>query len=127
MISPRDGAPRDWATLAFFALLALIAWGLAWELWWAPTGRGTWALKVLPLAAGLAGIRRGRLHTFRWLCLLVWLYVCEGLVRAASDSGLSQPLAVGQVALSVGFFAACVAHIRTQAKPSNHLPGDPVR
>ena len=31
------------------SLLALIVLGLAWELWLAPTGRGTLALKVLPL------------------------------------------------------------------------------
>ena len=35
--------------LAVGATLALIALGLAWELWLAPTGSGTLAIKVLPL------------------------------------------------------------------------------
>ena len=42
--------------LAVGSALALIALGLAWELWLAPTGRGTLALKVLPLAIPLPGL-----------------------------------------------------------------------
>ena len=41
--------------LAVGSTLALIALGLVWELWLAPTGRGTLALKVLPLALSSAG------------------------------------------------------------------------
>ena len=37
------------------SLLGLIALGLAWELWLAPTGSGTLAIKVLPLVLGLPG------------------------------------------------------------------------
>ena len=69
--------------LALAALLALIAFGLAWELWLAPTGRDTLAIKVVPLVLALPGLWRGKLYTFRWLSLLVWLYVAEGLVRVA--------------------------------------------
>ena len=43
--------------LALGLCLALIALGLLWELLLAPTGRGTLALKVLPLLPALA--RRG--------------------------------------------------------------------
>jgi hypothetical protein len=34
-----------------------------------------------------AGLLRHRLYTFRWLSLLVWLYVTEGLVRAPATAG----------------------------------------
>ena len=92
--------------------LALIALGLAWELWWAPTGRGTLALKVLPLLPALPGLLRHRMRTYRWLSLLVWLYLLEGLVRATSDRGLSATLASLEVALVIGIFGSATFYIR---------------
>jgi uncharacterized membrane protein len=98
--------------VALACLLALIALGLAWELWLAPTGARTWAIKVLPLALALAGVLRFRMVTHRWLALLVWLYVAEGLVRAVSERGMAQPLAAVQALLGVLLFAACATHVR---------------
>lgn len=100
------------------SLVGLIALGLAWELWLAPTGRGTWAIKVLPLVAALPGAWRRRLHTQRWLSLLVWLYVCEGLVRATSEGGAGRWLAIAQTAAAVLLFTACVADIRRRTRPA---------
>ena len=94
------------------SVLALIALGLAWELWLAPTGRGTLALKVLPLLLPLAGLLRNRMYTYRWVSLMVWLYFTEGVVRATSDRGPSVPLAVIEVLLCLLLFAACAAHVR---------------
>lgn len=98
------------ATLA--SLAALIVLGLAWELWLAPTGTGSWAIKVLPLALALPGVRRLRMFTHRWLALLVWLYVAEGVVRGVTDTGLSAVLAWSQVLLALALFTACVVHVR---------------
>jgi len=98
--------------LAVGCLLALIALGLAWELWLAPTGQRTWALKVLPLALPLAGLLKHRLYTYRWVSLLVWLYFTEGIVRATSSSGLVVWLATAQVLLCVLLFAACAQQVR---------------
>ena len=108
-------------SLALACLLALIALCLAWELWLAPTGRGTLALKALPLVLALPGLLAWRLYTFRWLSLVLWLYVAEGAVRAASDRGLGAPLALLEVLLCLLLFAACAAHVRwrlTAAKAS---------
>ena len=78
-------AVRRTRVLAVASTLALIALGLAWELWLAPTGRGTLALKVLPLFLPLPGLLRLRLYTYRWLSLAVWLYAAEGAsCRAAA-------------------------------------------
>jgi len=93
-------------------VLALIVLGLAWELWLAPTGRGTLALKVLPLALPIGGLLRHRMYTYRWLSLLVWLYFAEGVVRATSDRGPSVPLAIAETLLSLAVFAACATHVR---------------
>lgn len=102
--------------LAVASLLGLIVLGLAWELWLAPTGRGTLAFKVLPLAIPLAGILKNRMYTYRWVSLLVWLYFAEGVVRAASDPGLSARLAALEVALCLVLFAACAVHVRWRLK-----------
>ena len=95
---------------ALLVVLALLC--LAWELWLAPTGRGTWAIKALPLLLCLPGLWRHRLYTYRWLSLLVWLYVTEGLVRATSEGGLGQWLAAAEVLLGSALFVLCVHYIR---------------
>ena len=98
--------------VAVGSVLALIVLGLVWELWLAPTGRGTLALKVLPLAIPLAGLLKNRMYTYRWVSLLVWVYFTEGVVRAASDTGISAVLASVEVLLCVVLFAACATHVR---------------
>ena len=100
--------------VAVGALLALIALGLAWELWLAPLrpGGSWWALKVLPLALPLTGLLKRRMYTYRWVSLLVWLYFTEGVVRAASERGTSAVLAAVQVVLCLLLFGACAAHVR---------------
>lgn len=94
------------------ALLALVLLGLAWELWLAPTGNRTLALKVLPLVVPLAGLLKYRMHTYRWLSLFVWLYFTEGVVRATTERGPAVALAVLEVALCLVLFAACAVQVR---------------
>ena len=79
-----DAVVRGTRAAAVALILALVALGLAWELWLAPTGSRSLALKVLPLAVPLAGVLKLRLASYRALSLLVWVYVCEGALRAAS-------------------------------------------
>ena len=107
-----DAVVRRSRAAALAGLIGLITLGLAWELWLAPTGSGTLAIKVLPLVFCLVGLWRHRMVTFRWLSLLLWLYVLEGLVRGTTERGLSQLLAVIEVVLSVWLFSACTLYIR---------------
>ena len=104
--------------LAVASLLALIALGLAWELWLAPLRPGgSWlVLKVLPLCIPLAGLLRNRLYTYRWMTLMIWLYFIEGVVRGAGDQAPSARLAWLEVALCLVLFAACVLHVRMRLK-----------
>ena len=102
--------------LAVGSTLALITLGLLWELWLAPTGRGTLALKVLPLALSLSGLLKLRLPTYRWVSLLVWLYVAEGAVRASTDPGLSALLALIELGLCLVLFTACALHVRARLR-----------
>mmetsp|Transcript_15047 Transcript_15047/g.35625 ORF Transcript_15047/g.35625 Transcript_15047/m.35625 type:complete len:469 (-) Transcript_15047:155-1561(-) len=98
--------------LALSATLALLLLCVAWELWLVPVGRGTLALKALPLLLPLAGLWRYRLYTYRALALFIWLYMLEGLVRATSEAGLGRWLALAEVGLSLAVFVACSAQIR---------------
>jgi uncharacterized membrane protein len=111
----RIGLTRSFTLVLTVALIAL---GLAWELWLAPLpgGTGALALKVLPLTLAITGLLRHRLYTYRWLSLLVWLYFTEGVVRATGDAGWSQRLAMLEIALSVLLFVACAVYVRLRLK-----------
>jgi uncharacterized membrane protein len=109
--------------LAVACLLALIMLGLVWELWLAPTGNRTWALKVLPLAGALAGLLKHRMYTYRWVSLLVWLYVAEGAVRATTERGIVVPLALAEIVLSLILFAACAVHVRWRLRQARRAGG----
>ena len=106
-------------TTAALALAALITLCLAWELGLAPLrpGGSLAALKALPLALPLGGILKGRRYTYQWSSMLILAYFAEGVTRAWSDRGLSQYLALVEVALSLAFFVAAVSYARaTQAR-----------
>ncbi len=120
---PADGITRLSRALALTGLVGLIVLGLAWELWLAPTGSGTLAIKVLPLLPALAGIWRHRMYTYRWMSLLVWLYFAEGIVRATTESGLSATLAAIEVALSLVLFSACALHVRWRLHRASERTG----
>ncbi len=107
--------------LSIALVTALVLLGLAWELVLAPTGRGTLAVKVLPLLLALPGLLRHRLYTYRWLSLAVWLYAAEGAVRGASERGLSQALAVAEVALVLALFGVLGAYIRSRLRAGREV------
>lgn len=102
---------------AVACVLAMVLLCLAWELVLAPTGGRTLALKALPWAAALFGLMRHRMYTYRWLSLLVWLYIAEGLVRVVGREGGWVPaLSIMEIVLSALIFVACVAHVRLRLK-----------
>ncbi|MEO8279604.1 MAG: DUF2069 domain-containing protein [Ideonella sp.] len=106
------GAVRWTRSLAVASLLGLIALGLAWELWLAPTGNRTLAIKVLPLTLPLAGLLKRRMYTYRWVSLMIWIYFTEGVIRAVGDRGVSARLAMLEIVLCLILFAACAVHVR---------------
>ncbi len=119
--APPDPAVQRARGLALAAVLGLIGTGLAWELWLAPTGSGTWALKVLPLVACLGGLWRHRMYTYRWLSLLVWLYFLEAVVRATTEGGWSQAMALLQLALCLVLFGASGLYVRWRLRNGRRL------
>ena len=99
---------------ASISLIALIVLCVAWELWLAPLRPGgSWlVLKAVPLLAPLFGILHGRRYTHQWGSLLIQIYLLEGLVRATSDSGAMQVLAIAETAIALVFFVATVSYAR---------------
>lgn len=95
-----------WA--AVLSLLALIILSLLWERWLAPIRPGgSWLmLKAVPLLLPLRGLLNGKRYSYQWSSLLILAYLTEGLVRATSDTGTSQLLAVLEASLSGIYFVS---------------------
>jgi uncharacterized membrane protein len=108
--------PRVLHATAVVSLISLIFLSVAWELWLAPLRPGgSWlVLKVLPLLLPLFGILRGKIYTYRWSTLLIWLYFTEGVVRAWSDGGLASQLATLEWVLALIFFVSAALFTRTK-------------
>jgi len=96
------------------ALAALVFLCLAWELWLAPlrTGGSSLAFKALPLLLPLFGVLRGKRYTYQWSSMLILAYFTEGVVRAWSEHGTGQALALAEIVLSVVFFTAAIFYAR---------------
>ncbi len=106
-----------WA--AIVSLIALIFLCLLWESMLAPLRPGGSFLmfKALPLLAPLFGILRGWVPTYLWTPLLALPYFSEGVVRAWSEAGPAQPLALIEIGLAVVLFASCVWYVRSLRPP----------
>ena len=104
------------AALALTLALAILC--VAWEIWLAPVRPGAWllSLKAVPLLALLPGMTGPRLRPWQWMSLLVLAYLCEGLVRATSDTGPSVPLAWIEVGLSAALFALVLLECRRRLR-----------
>jgi uncharacterized membrane protein len=111
---------RALRVVAAGALLGLLLLCLAGELWFAPLrpGGSLLALKAAPLALPLAGVLSGRRYTYQWASMLILAYFAEGVVRAWSEHGASQALALAEVALSLAFFVSAVAYARLTRAPA---------
>lgn len=107
-----------WLAVGSLALLMILCVG--WEMWWAPLRPegSRLALKGAILIIPLVGILSGQRYTFKWMTLFIQFYLLEGLVRATTEHGLSQWLAIGETLLATAFFVSGVLYIRA----TRHLP-----
>mgnify|MGYP006372594899 FL=1 len=124
MALPVDAAAADplraLRVAAAGSLIGLLVLCLAWELWLAPLrpGGSLLALKAAPLALPLGGIFAGRRYTYQWSSMMILGYFAEGVMRAWSERGTSQLLALAEIALSLAFFGAAVAYARLTRAPA---------
>lgn len=106
--------------VACASLMVLAFLCVAWEAFLAPLrpGGSLLTLKAVPLLVPLFGLLREKLYTYRWTSLLSLAYFTEGAVRAWSDRGLSQGLALVEVALALLLFAGCLGYVRSHTHPA---------
>ena len=109
--------------LASVSLVALIVLCVLWELVLAPLRPGgSWmVLKVLPLFAPLPGTLKRNVYTMQWASMLVLLYFTEGVVRAWSEQGLSQALAMGETLLSSLYFFSAIFFLSPYKRAAKRL------
>jgi len=107
--------------VAVAAAVALAALAVAWELVWARTGHGTLVLKALPFVVALPGLLKHRMYTYRWVSLLVWLYVAEAIVRIG-DRPPSNLCAWAELVLAIALFTACATQVRWRHSVARRLP-----
>ena len=115
--------PKPWPLLAAVLAIALMVLGLAWELVLDPLRPGgSWlALKVVPLVFGIRGLYRGRLYTFKWMSLLIWIYVGEALVRVAGLTAAERLLAWNSLAISLSLAIVILLGARRALKIKREL------
>ncbi|MFD2448793.1 DUF2069 domain-containing protein [Vogesella fluminis] len=96
------------------SLITLILLCLAWELVLAPLrpGGSFLVLKAVLLLLPLMGVLRQRVYTYQWSSMFILAFFAEGVMRAWSDSGLSQTLALVEVLLTVCYFGSVVLFVR---------------
>lgn len=100
--------------LASVSLIALIMLCLGWEIFWAPlhVGGSLLFLKAVPLLGPLFGILRGKRYTYQWSGMLILFYFTEGIVRAWSELGVGQGMALIEILLSLVFFASVIGYAK---------------
>jgi uncharacterized membrane protein len=74
-------------------------------------------LKGAFLLIPLFGILRGKRYTYKWLSLFIQFYLMEGALRATSDHGLIQQLAIGETLLAAILFVSTILFIRATRGP----------
>lgn len=94
---------------------SLILLCVAWELWLAPLrpGGSLLVLKVLPLLLAVPLLARARLRAFQLWSMLILLYLCEGIVRGMSDTGLSATLGWLEALLAAAIYFLILFYVRT--------------
>lgn len=113
--------------IASVSLVALIALCLVWEGWLAPLRPGgSWLiLKAVFLLPPLFGIFRGKRYTYKWLSLFIQFYLLEGALRATSDAGMSQWLAMAETLLAAIIFVTTILYIRATRAPQTEKSAQP--
>ncbi len=114
--TPVITVPKPWPVLATVLAMMLIVFGFAWEMVLDPLRPGgSWlAIKVVPLLFAVRGLWAGKMYTFKWMSLLIWLYVGESLVRIVGLSETERILAWNSLALSTGLSIAVLMGARAQ-------------
>ncbi len=108
---------------ALTSMIALIVLCIAWETVVAPLRPGgSWlVIKVIPLLIPLRGIWKRDVYTLQWSSMLILLFLAEGAVRATTEQGWSQAMAIGELILVCTFFVSTLLYLRPYKKAAKKL------
>jgi len=67
---------------------------------------------VALIGTPLFGVLHGKRYTYQWSSMLILAYFMEGVVRAWSERGPAQALALAEIVLSMVFFTAAISYAR---------------
>ncbi len=67
---------------------------------------------MIPLLLALKGLSQARPYTFKWISLLIWLYVCEGLVRIVGPTATERSIAWVYLIIALALSAAILMGAR---------------
>ncbi|MCW8885015.1 MAG: DUF2069 domain-containing protein [Motiliproteus sp.] len=99
-------------------LVALIAFLSLWTLWIAPPPTANpitiWLIQTVPLALFIPGIFTGNPRVHIWLCFMILVYFCGGVIYAMSP--INGWLGLCQALLTAGLFAAAMMYVRWNGK-----------
>lgn len=114
---------------ALASMIALILLCIAWETVVAPLRPGgSWlVIKVIPLLIPLRGIWKRDVYTLQWSSMLILLFLAEGAVRAATETGWSQAMAIGEVILVCVFFVSTLLYLRPYKQTAKRLAKEAIR
>jgi len=110
------GVARVATLVGIFGLLAL---GLAWALWLAPSVHFPLAWILLlwagPLLVALPGIVRGSPYTHAWTSMLALAYFAHGLVEAI-DSPAERLYATAEALLALSLYGGAMLYARWEGR-----------
>jgi uncharacterized membrane protein len=111
------------------SLTALIILCIVWEMLVAPLRPGgSWlVLKVVPLLIPLRGIWKRDVYTLQWSSMLILLFLAEGVVRATTERGYSQAMAIAEVVLVLVFFTSSMLYLRPYKQNAKRLAQEAIR
>lgn len=93
-------------------LVALVVLFALWTFWWQPPGDANplviWLVQSLLLLAFMPSIFKGQPRPHIWLCFVILIYFCFGVVSAMGGN----PLGVLQTLLSTGLFTSAMMYGR---------------
>ncbi len=95
-------------------LLALIVSISCWTLWISPPPTANpvtiWLIQALPLACFIPGIFLGKPRTHIWLCFVILVYFCGGVIYAMSP--LHMVMGITQSLLTAALFSTAMMYVR---------------
>lgn len=118
MSNALEGRVRLTALLTRLSLLGLIVLFSLWTFWISPP-KGAhplsiWVFQVTPLACFLPGVFQGKPRVHIWLCFVILLYFCGGVIAAMTPGLRGYGLIQGGLALAL--FTSAMFYARWKSR-----------